>query len=97
VIDGTDHLDTYTHDRSTYLRVLFSFIDDQVAACTAHRPAGATAASDRPVVTASVMSAARERRAHRTSWTTCSCEGATPAASLSASMPARFLEAARVR
>lgn len=32
VIGGTDHLDTYTHDRAAYLAALFSFIDQQVAA-----------------------------------------------------------------
>lgn len=31
VVDGSDHLDTYTHDRTVYLHALLSFIDEQVA------------------------------------------------------------------
>ncbi len=31
VIDGADHLDTYTHDPATYLRTLLAFVDGQIA------------------------------------------------------------------
>jgi len=34
VIDGTDHLDTYTHDPQGYVRTLLSFIDQQIAAAS---------------------------------------------------------------
>jgi len=37
IIDGTDHLDTFTHDPRAYLRVLLAFIDQQVTAA-GHRP-----------------------------------------------------------
>ena len=34
VIDGTDHLDTYTHDPQGYVRTLLSFIDQQIVAAS---------------------------------------------------------------
>jgi len=39
VIDGHDHLDTYTHDPSAYLRVLLAFVDQQVGEPARHHPA----------------------------------------------------------
>lgn len=39
VVDGTDHLDTYTHDRRAYLDALLAFVDEQVAARSGHRVA----------------------------------------------------------
>jgi pimeloyl-ACP methyl ester carboxylesterase len=32
VLGGTDHLDTYNHDRASYLSALLSFIDEEIAA-----------------------------------------------------------------
>jgi uncharacterized protein len=43
VVHGDDHLDTYLHDRATYLSELLTFVDEQVAAATGsgHRIPGA--------------------------------------------------------